>query len=59
MCLQNHVLKDTELKDSQIRAALGLLNKCIPDLQRTELTGDSANPDAPIMRIEFVKADAK
>lgn len=38
--LQKHVLKGSAMSMSQIRAALGLLNKCVPDLQRTELTGD-------------------
>jgi hypothetical protein len=42
--LQEHVLDDRELKDTQIRAAVALLNKCIPDLQRTELTGEGGGP---------------
>jgi len=39
--LENHVLDDLELTSSQVTAALGLLRKCVPDLQSTELdTGD-------------------
>lgn len=38
--LENHVLKNKELKDSQVRAALGLLKKCVPDLSQVSGTGD-------------------
>jgi len=39
--LENHVLDDLELTSSQVTAALGLLNKVVPNLQATELdTGD-------------------
>ena len=38
--LEDHVLKGTKLKQSQVRAALGLLAKCVPDIQRTEHTGE-------------------
>lgn len=37
--LEDHVLEGREAKDSQIRAALGLLKKCVPDLQSTEISG--------------------
>jgi hypothetical protein len=42
--LQNHVLKRKAMKSTQIRAALGLLAKCVPDLQRTDLTGTDGKP---------------
>lgn len=42
--LESHVLGRKKLKSTQIRAALGLLAKCVPDLQRTELTGEGGGP---------------
>lgn len=39
--LEEHVLENRELSKSQVSAALGLLKKCIPDLQSTTLQ----NPD--------------
>lgn len=32
------------MTDAQVRAAMGLLAKCVPDLQRTEFTGDGGGP---------------
>lgn len=45
--LQNHALSEevTELKPSQLKAIEILLKKSLPDLQSTEITGDS---DAPM-----------
>ena len=45
--LQNHALSEEvdELKPSQLRAIEILLKKSVPDLQSTEITGDS---DAPM-----------
>ena len=45
--LQNHALSEevNELKPSQLRAIEILLKKSLPDLQSTEITGDS---DAPM-----------
>ncbi len=43
--LEDHVLGEVEMTSTQVSAALGLLKKCVPDLQATELTGD---PDAPV-----------
>lgn len=37
--LEEHVLDGRELSKSQVSAALGLLKKCIPDLQSTTLSG--------------------
>lgn len=34
--LQNHVLNGTEVKKTQVAAALGLLKKVLPDLQSVE-----------------------
>ena len=42
--LENHVLGDAKLEASQVTAALGLLKKCVPDLQATELTGKDGGP---------------
>ena len=37
--LQNHALKDATMSDSQIKAALGLLKKSVPDLANVEVSG--------------------
>lgn len=37
--LENHVLKGTKLTNSQVRAALGLLGKVIPDVRAVEHSG--------------------
>ena len=37
--LENHVLKNKKMQQSQVTAALGLLKKCVPDLAVTEHTG--------------------
>ena len=44
--LQNHALGTEvyELKQSQLRAIEILLKKSLPDLQSTEITGDSDSP---------------
>ena len=44
--LQNHALSEEvdELKPSQLRAIEILLKKSLPDLQYTEITGDSDSP---------------
>lgn len=50
--LQEHALARAGTKaglkklmtDAQVRAAMGLLAKCVPDLQRTELVGDGGGP---------------
>jgi hypothetical protein len=44
--LQNHALgtEVDELKQSQLRAIEILLKKSLPDLQSTEITGDSDSP---------------
>jgi len=48
--------EDAPLMGQRIRAALGLLNKTIPDLTRTELSGDPENP-LKIEKIERVIVD--
>ena len=44
--LQNHALSTEvdELKPSQLKAIEILLKKSVPDLQSTEITGDSDSP---------------
>ena len=37
--LENHVLKGSKMKSTQVTAALGLLKKVVPDLSATELSG--------------------
>jgi hypothetical protein len=44
--LTGHALGELkiEMSDSQVRAALGLLKKTLPDLKQTEIIGDGARP---------------
>ena len=49
--LQDHVLKDREMSKSQVSAALGLLKKCVADLQHTTLT----NPDGSALNTEPIR----
>lgn len=42
--LQNHVLGKTEMTASQVTAGLGLLKKCIPDLQHSTLSDSDGKP---------------
>ncbi|QDP53224.1 MAG: hypothetical protein GOVbin7744_27 [Prokaryotic dsDNA virus sp.] len=51
--LENHVLKDTEMSPTQIRSAEILLNKSLPNLRSTELTGDDGGP-VKVLPFEFV-----
>lgn len=46
--------KSCEMTDTQVRAALGLLRKTMPDLAVTQISGD---PDRPVA-IDFRWADA-
>jgi len=38
--LEDHVLGEVEMSATQVSAALGLLKKCVPDLQAMQLGGD-------------------
>lgn len=38
--LEDHVLGEVDMTASQVTAALGLLRKCVPDLQATEHSGE-------------------
>lgn len=58
--LQHHILGEkkrksdknaVELSPSQVTAALGLLKKCLPDLQSTELTTGNGQPLVPTINI--------
>lgn len=42
--LHDHVLGKRGLSATQLKAADILLRKCVPDLQRTELTGQDGGP---------------
>lgn len=53
---RNATPEDAPLIGVRVRAALGLLAKTVPDLQRTELSGDPNNPVA-FSRIECVIVD--
>ena len=60
--LQNYALakfKDEKavekiMSDGQVRAAMGLLAKCIPDLQRTDLNAKVDSEGRQIVEIRFV-----
>lgn len=53
--LQNHIDGEVDLKPSQVTAALGLLRKTIPDLARTEMTGEDGGPLA-IALVNYAKS---
>jgi hypothetical protein len=42
--LYNHVQGETEMSQSQIKAAQIILSKLVPDLSRAEIAGDSDKP---------------
>jgi hypothetical protein len=42
--LENHVFDKSDMKTTQVTAALGLLKKTLPDLAVTELTGKDGGP---------------
>jgi len=42
--LENHIFGEIELSSTQIRGIEILLNKTLPNLQSTELSGDADNP---------------
>jgi len=42
--LTDHALGKISMKSTQVKAADILLRKCVPDLQRTELTGANGDP---------------
>ena len=42
--LYNHVQGETEMSQSQIKAAQIILAKIVPDLSRAEIAGDSDKP---------------
>lgn len=49
--LEDHVLGKRKLASTQVNAALGLLRKCVPDLQSTTISGDPDNPIPPLIVI--------
>lgn len=53
--LEDHVLGEVEMTNTQVSAALGLLRKCVPDLQATELSGDPESPVSTSLTVEIVK----
>jgi hypothetical protein len=42
--LENHVFGEVEMNSTQVTAALGLLKKCVPDIQAIQHSGDEQNP---------------
>jgi len=42
--LNNHVLENSEMSATQMKAAEILLRKCVPDLSAVELTGEGGGP---------------
>ena len=49
--LHSHVMDECEMSNTQVRAALGLLNKVLPDVKAIEVSGDAENP----LTIEIVR----
>jgi hypothetical protein len=54
--LQNHVLSRRKMESTQVRAALGLLAKCVPDLAHTEISGPGYGP-IPIAQVNVEATD--
>jgi hypothetical protein len=53
--LLEHVEGNREMSSTQVSAGLGLLKKCLPDLQSVTVSGDDeADPISVIARIERV-----
>jgi hypothetical protein len=53
--LLEHVEGNREMSSTQVTAGLGLLKKCLPDLQSVTVSGDDdADPISVIARIERV-----
>lgn len=52
--LISHAEGDVEMSSTQVTAALGLLKKCLPDLQAVTHSGDENNPLRTVSRIELV-----
>jgi len=44
--LIEHAVGKREMSSTQVQAGLGLLKKCLPDLQHTTVAGD---PDSPLI----------
>lgn len=58
--LQNHALgKKLYKRDSQVRAALGLLAKVMPDLKAIEHTGEGGGPVHSSVTVTYVDAARK
>lgn len=54
--LIKHVEGKQDMSATQVTAGLGLLKKCLPDLQSVELTGDAENPVAlQPLAVQFVE----
>lgn len=53
--LIEHVSGNREMSSTQVSAGLGLLKKCLPDLQSVTVSGDDeADPISVVQRIERV-----
>lgn len=57
--LEDHVLGSQELAATQVTAALGLLKKCVPDLARSEVTGEGGGPVKHAVSVSFVGSDTR
>ena len=53
--LEDHAFGDAEMSATQVSAALGLLKKCVPDLQAMEVSGDAEAPLNHSMTVTFIK----
>lgn len=54
--LEDHVLGEVEMTSTQVSAALGLLKKCVPDLQAMQVSGDEDAPINTNLTVSFVAA---
>lgn len=51
--LEDHVLKGSEMKASQIRAAETLLRKVVPDLSTVQVTGEDGGAIQHSIKVTF------
>ena len=54
--LEDHVLGEAEMSNTQLRAAETLLRKTIPDLSAVTLTGGDGGPVQHSLEVAFVSA---
>jgi len=57
--LEDHVFGSREMAATQVTAALGLLKKCVPDVARSEVTGEDGGPIKHAVSVSFIGTDTR